>query len=96
MESEYREGAPGGQARKPKRSTKTTGEPSFTAAMIDPNTIYSTEAATKLIGISEAGLVKWKEMGLEYLDHKKMCTLQDRFLGCWLLEFMNRQKTTRG
>ncbi len=94
MESEYREGTPGGQAKKRKR-TKTTSEPLFTASAIEPLCLYSTAGAAALVGISEEGISEWKKNGLEFMEGKALGTKQDRILGQWLIAFFEKMKTVK-
>ncbi len=92
--SDDREGALGGQARKRRRRTnKTASEPTFTAAHIDPLTLYSTSGAAGMAGVSDEGIAEWKKQGLAYIKKEDLGTRQDRIMGKWLIDFFEKLKT---
>lgn len=93
--SEYREGAPGGQARKRKAADQPPKDPLFKSVRIDFETWYSTSEAADLIGTTIACIGKWKTQGMGFIDHTTAGTKQDYILGSWLHEHMLGMKTVK-
>lgn len=89
--SEYREGTPGGQARRSRnRKSEAKAGTGFIAAQIDPDAFYSTTGAAQVTGASEDSVGIWKRKGLTYIPKDAIGTRQDRIKGAWLIEFWNK------
>lgn len=86
--SDDREGAPGGQARKPDQPVSETSQ--LARMTLDPHEYYFTEDITSALRVSVETLDFWAENGLKRVARKKLKMKSQVYFGDLILEYLRQ------